>query len=672
MPSSAAYWCRVAELFVEVRTEELPARFVVPAVEGLAANLTKLLGSLAPNPPRLFSTPRRIAVAFEGVEARRPLVERVVTGPPLATAFQDGVATPAAEAFARKMGTTVAALEQVATPKGVVMGVRRMEGGESAARIVGDGLAEAILSIPFKKTMRWGSGIVKFGRPIHGVAAVLDGMRIDATVAGVITGDCSVGHWLWHPESFAIRNANHWLAELNKRDVLADAEHRRRVMVRGLESAAERLGAELRHDEALIAEVVNLVEFPAVIVGEFEASLLDLPPRLLVEAMRVHQRYFPLYREGRLSHQFLVVSNNPHGDADLIASGNARVLAARFHDAKFFYAEDRRKSLAEHGEKLRGMVWLRGLGTMSERQAAVAEAGRLLAPAVEADPGAVHAIGTVCKCDLATQMVGEFPELQGHVGYLLAAAEGLTDALGVEEHYLPRFTGDSLPVTPAGRALALAERITLLHSTFAKGMQPTGSGDPQGLRRAANGIIAIVLDAGHSGDVASLCSLAGADRADVTEFILARLRATLQAEGHPTDLIEAVIATGGSDLAHIAERVRRMSDMVRSGEFGPIRIAFRRAAGLVKDHRSISFSSALFEHPAEINLAVALLAVPRTHDVAGALAALAALRPALDSFFDAVLVMCDDPSVRANRMGLLAATTSIFANLADFTRLSTE
>ena len=661
----------MGELFVEVRTEELPARFVVPAVEGLAANLAKLLGTLAPNPPRLFSTPRRFAVAFDGVEARRPLVERLVTGPPVGTAFKDGVATPAAEAFARKNGTTIDALEQVETPKGVVVAVRRMEGGESTTHLVGEGLSAAILAVPFKKTMRWGRGTVKFGRPIHAVTAVLDGERVDAEVAGISTGNTSVGHWLWHPEPFPVPDAMHWLAELNKRDVLADADERRRVMVRGLERAAERLGAELRLDDDLVAEVVNLVEFPTVIVGEFDASLLELPPRLLVEAMKVHQRYFPLYVDGRLSHRFLVVSNNPRGDADLIAAGNARVLAARFHDAKFFFAEDRKKSLANHGEKLAGMVWIRGLGTMFERQAAVAQAGGELAAAVGADPATTRAAGNLCKCDLATQMVGEFPELQGHVGRLLADAEGRPNALAIEEHYLPRFTGDALPTTAEGRALALAERITLLGAAFAKGMQPTGGADPQGLRRAANGIVAIVLDVGYDGDVASLCALAGVDRPDVTEFILARLRATLQAEGHATDLIEAVFATGGSDIVHIAERTRRMSDMVRSGEFGPIRTAFRRAAGLVKDHASAAFTPACFEHASEGALATALSGVNGT-DVAGSLAALAALRPLLDDFFNAVLVMCDDPAVRANRLGLLKAVTSAFAPLADFTRLSSE
>lgn len=663
----------MAELFVEIGTEELPARFVGPALEGFAAGLKKLLGPLTTSTPRVYGTPRRLAVAFADVESRRPVVEKLVTGPAAAIALKDGQLTPAGLAFVKKQGASVEEVTTVDTPKGPVLAVKKAEGGESAARILAEGLDAVVTAIPFKKAMRWGTGSVRFARPIHSVCVVFGGEPIDTTVAGLLTTNTSTGHWLWNPEPFVVTGAEQWNAELRARNVLADPGERRGWMVSKLQARAEELGVELRLDEALVDEVVNLVEAPAVIVGAFDPQLLELPPRLLIESMKVHQRYFPCFKDGKLDHRFLVVTNNPHGDAGLIAQGNARVLAARFDDARFFYGEDKKKPLAEHGRKLADMVWIRGLGSMADRALVVTKAALGLAELVGADRAAVEAIGPLCKSDLTTAMVGEFPELQGHVGSLLAAMEGVPAALAIEESYLPRFGGDQLPTTPEGRALALAERITLLSATFGAGLEPKGSADPLGLRRAAVGLVALVLDAGLRGELSVLFATAGVQLAlPVEDFVLARLKATLLAEGHPTDLVEAVYATGGADLVHLAERVRAMGALVVDGTFGPIRTAFRRAAGLVKEHPSAEFDPAAFQSPVEHELSAALDALPPATDVAGTLAALTALRPVVDRYFDGVLVMCDDPTVRAARLGLLAAVTRRFANLADFSRLSTE
>lgn len=664
-----------SELFIELGMEELPARFVVPAMEGLAAAVDRLLASIPHGAIRTFGTPRRIAVAVADVAAARPTVERVVTGPPVAAAFRDGQPTPAADAFAKARGVPVAELLRVDTPKGPVIAARKLEGGEPTTQVVAAGLEEAVLSIPFKKSMRWGAGAARFGRPLHHVCAVYGGETIETTVAGVFTTNTSSGHWLWGKEPFAVTDAAQWLAGLRARWVLADLAERRADMVRQLAEAAVTQGCEPRFDEELVDEVVNLVELPTVIVGRFDPTLLELPPRLLVESMKKNQRYFPLYRAGSLTHEFLVVSNNPHGDVALIAEGNARVLAARFHDARFFYAEDRRKRLVEHGAKLAGMVWIRGLGTMAERQQALAVAAQGLAGALGADTTAAFGAGELCKCDLPTQMVGEFPELQGHVGRLLAEGEGIDAAvaIAIEEHYLPRFAGDDLPRTGAGRALALADRLTLLARAFSFGLAPKGSADPQGLRRAANGVVQILLDAGLRIDVGALFAAAGTPAsADLVEFVLARLRATLQGEGHATDLVDAVMATGGADVVHIAERVRAMSRMAKEGAFDPVRATFRRVAGLAKDHDGVDYDAALFQHDAEHALHAAFARLSPAEDAGQLLAELVQLRPVVDAFFDAVLVMCDDVAVRDNRLGLLRAIQAHFGQLADFSRLSSD
>ncbi len=671
----------MSELFVEIGTEELPAHAVGPAVEALAAGLVKLLGPIRHGAVRTFGTPRRLAVAISEVDAARPAVDRVVTGPPVAQAFPGGQPGPVAEAFAKARGVAVEQLLQVDTPKGKVIAVRRVEGGEPTAEVVAKGLEDVVLSIPFKKSMKWESSGRKFARPVHSVCAIHAGQVIEASVFGVFTSASSHGHWLWSPEPFVVTSADQWLAELRERWVLPDVGERRERVLEQLAALAVARGADVSFDPELVDEVVQLVEWPRTIVSHFAESLLELPPRLLVESMKKNQRYFPLTRDGVLTNEFLVVTNNPFGDDDLIADGNARVLAARFYDARFFYAEDRKKTLAEHGEKLRGMMWIRGLGTMAERQAALADAAAGLARLLDVNEAHARAAGALSKSDLTTQMVGEFPELQGHVGRLLASIEGAPNdvALAIEEQYLPRFAGDALPTTGPGRALALAERLTLLARAFAGGHAPKGSADPLGLRRAANGVVAIVLDIGWRGALGDLFGAAGVSGGDeLYEFVLARLRATLQ-EDAPVDVVDAVLAAprgqipANADLAFAARRVRGIAALVREGKFGPIRAAFRRAAGLVKEHRSTEYDVALLGGPAGVALHEALQGLPHATDVGPALEALAALRPALDRYFDGddgVLVMCDDLAARNSRLGLLRSIVERFAGLADFTRLS--
>lgn len=671
----------MSELFVEVGTEELPAGSVLSAVQALAAGLVKLLGPIRHGQVRTFATPRRLAVAIANVERARPTVERLVTGPPVAQAFRDGAPGPVAEAFAKARGVNVGELLTVDGPKGPVIAVRRLEGGEATEEIVAKGLEEVVLAIPFKKSMRWTESRRTFARPIHSLCVLFGGQVVETSVVGVLSSGRSHGHWLYAGEGFDVTSADQYVAELRERWVLADVHERRTAVLEQLGRAAAQLETDAVFDTELVDEVVQLVEWPKTLIGHFHPSLLELPPRLLVESMKKNQRYFPVYRDGQLTDAFFVVSNNPFGDDDLIAAGNARVLAARFSDAHFFYAEDRKKPLAVHGERLAGMTWIRGLGTMADRQAALAEAAAGVATLLGADPFAARRAGSLCKSDLTTQMVGEFPELQGHVGRLLAHLDGEADdvALAIEESYLPRFAGDALPTSGPGRALALAERLTLLGRAFARGHAPKGSADPLGLRRAANGVVTLVLAANWRGPLSQLFAAANEPDADVAvyEFVLARLRASL-AEEAAVDVVDAVLAAprgqtpGEVDLALAAERVRGLEALVRSGAFTPIRLAFRRAAGLVKEHRDTSYDVTLLGGEAGIALHEALLALPVSADTASQLAALSALRPHVDRYFDAVLVMCDDVDSRSSRLGLLRSIVERFAGLADFTRLSGE
>lgn len=685
----------MSELFIEIGCEELPARFIGPALQGFAVAVERLLGDITHGTVRTFGTPRRLAVSVEDVAPTRPVVEKLITGPSAASAWTELGPGPAAIAFARGKGVDPSALELVEGPKGRLVALRRVEGGERTADVVAAGLEAAVLTIPFKKTMRWGTETTRFARPLHRVLCVYAGQVVDTRVMGLVTTGTTSGHWLHHPEPVAVTGWVAYLVELRQRLVLADPAERKSLIRRQLETAAEAEGCAPPLDEALLEEVTNLVEWPSVVVGRFPVSLLELPPRLLVESMKVNQRYFPLFRGDTLTNTFLVVTNNPSADPELVAVGNARVLTARFYDAKFFYAEDRKKALAVHGERLAGMTWIRGLGTMADRQARITRIAADIAPLLGADVAVAEAAGGVCKADLATQMVGEFPELQGHVGRLLAEAEGLGAdvAMAIEEHYLPRGQGDNLPRTPAGAALALADRLLLVGEAFARdglGLVPKGNADPQGIRRAASGIVQILLDRAWQGSIARLFALAGFvdarhvavgefsgpdfavfDHGALHEFVRARFRASMVAEGHAVDVVDAVMAAGGGEIVAMAGRIRAVSALFQAGGFEPVRTAFRRVAGLARDHALARYTPDLFQVDAERALDEAMRD-QLGEDVApdALLGRIVQLRPVVDHYFDVVHVMCDDPALRDNRLGLLRTIYERVSRFADFSRLS--
>ncbi|MDP6934756.1 MAG: glycine--tRNA ligase subunit beta, partial [Myxococcota bacterium] len=577
---------------LEVRCEELPARFAEPARKVLADRILGLLGSLSHGEVRTWVTPRRVAIAIADVQTERPVEDKLVTGPPAAAAFRDGEPTPAAIGFARGKGVDVADLQVVDGPRGQVVAARVRTGGEKTIELVAAGLETALLSMTFPKTMRWGSSPRRWARPIHGVVALLDGERIPATVSGLETTNTTVGHRLC-PDPVPVRDAEDWLKAMEEHRVTCDVGLRRRRIVDQLEAAARQVDAQVPDMPDLVDEVTHLVEWPQVVTCQFDEDLLELPPRLLVESMKVHQRVFPLTRNGELTHHFLAVTNNPFGDPATIAAGNARVLAARFYDARHFYSEDRRHRLEQHGEELEKMRWIRKAGTMADKSQRVADLAANLSSDFDAEATAARRAGELCKCDLATQMVGEFPELQGHVGRLLAIHQGETEAvaMAIEEHYHPRFSRDSLPTTNLGRTLAVADRLDTLCGCFSHGLRPKGSADPLGLRRAANGLLAILLDTQVSGQLDTLLERSpfGASP-ELVDFVMARLRAQFMDEA-PTDIVDAVLATGDRDPSALRSRVRAMLELSSASEFGPLKTTFKRVLGLTRDHEGSDYDS---------------------------------------------------------------------------------
>jgi len=672
----------MADLLVEVRCEELPHGMISPARDALAAGLVEVLEGIGHGVIRTWSTPRRIAVGIEEVEAGRPVEEKQVTGPPMAAARRDGDWTKAAIGFARGRGVSVEDLVEVDGSKGKVVGATIRVGGEQTRDLVAASLEKLILGLPFKKAMRWGSGAVRWGRPLHQVVAVYDGVRIQATVAGIETSDVVVGHRRSTRSPGPVFDVASYPASLEERWVMADRGRRTELIRERLHEAAAAHGVEVPIDEDLLEEVTDLVEWPTVVVGSFDADLLELPERLLVESMKVHQRTFPTTKDGALHNLVLCVSNNPTGDAELIAHGNAKVLRARFYDAKFFFAEDKKKSLQKMGEGLEKMRWVRSLGTMRDKQERLVLFAGGLAEVFGADVDESRRAAGLCKADLVSQMVSEFPKLQGHMGRLYATHQGEPEAvaLAIEEHYFPRYAGDAVPSSAEGAVVALADRLDTLAGCFSIGLKPKSSADPQGLRRAANGVLAVVLDRGLRVGLSALldpfAAHYGFDSAELVAFIKSRMRAQLTAE-HATDLVDAVLETPGDDVVQIVARVEALTRLSQSGQFGPLMTAFKRILNISKDHPDASYDRGVFVEPAEHALADAFEALDvagamQSLDVDAALGAMIGLKPAIDRYFDDVFVNAEDPALRAARLGLLCAISGLFRSVADFRLIHTE
>ncbi|MED5373407.1 MAG: glycine--tRNA ligase subunit beta [Myxococcota bacterium] len=677
----------MAELLIECLCEELPYGMIEPALKALDKGLRELLKGVSIGASRCYSTPRRLCVVIQDVAEGRPLTEELVTGPPLAAAKRDGQWTRAAEGFAKGKGLTVDDLQVVESKGREVIAAMVKGGGERSVELVAAGLDKLVMGLPFKKSMRWGVGEFRWGRPLHAVCAIYDGQRIETTVAGKPTTDQVVGHRRSTLGSFTATTEASYLSGLRERWVEPDRDRRQATIRQQLNDLAGTQSVTVSWDPRLLEEVTDLVEWPTPVAANFDDKLLELPSRLLVESMRVHQRYFPTTRDGALTSTFLLVSNNPTGDAQIIAEGNRRVLAARFHDASFFLAEDRKLSLQEHAAGLEKMRWVRKLGTMADKQLRITQLAAQISALFGADEDTVAAAGAVCKADLLSQMVGEFPELQGHMGRLYAEHQGMPEsqAVAIEEHYLPRYSGDALPETPAGRALAVADRLDTLLGCFSIGLIPKGSADPQGLRRAAIGTNAILAAAGPQ-DLSwkALLELASAGRDIDAEtlgklqgFMQARFRAALIAEGYGTDLVDAVLAAEGVEPgpAQVLARAKALKALSEGGEFGTLLQALRRPLNIAKDHSGSALHLGAYALPVEQSLAEAAQALSEAvsqDSPAELLARMVALKPQIDAYFDEVMVMADDPAVRAQRLDLMRFIAGVFLTLADFRLISTE
>ena len=684
------------ELLFEVGTEEVPSGYLPSALEDLKAAASRLLTEqrLAFDAVRTLGTPRRLTLVVDGLAERQRDARREVVGPPKAVAFDaDGKPTKAAEGFARAQGVAVDSVQVRTLERGEYLVAIQEERGGRTPDVLAGLLPKLLSALAFPKFMRWGEGTFRFVRPIRWLLAIYDGRVVPFEVDGLRTDGKTYGHRFLAPRAVRIRSFQEYLQALEERSVIADPARRRELVRAQVVEAAGTVKGRPVLDDALVETVADLVEFPTAVCGAFKPEYLDLPREVIVTPMQKHQRYFPVVdAAGNLLPNFVAVSNMRAKDMGLIRQGNERVLRARLNDAEFFFREDRKRPLADRLPELRRIIFQEKLGSVADKVRRLERLAGWIAermdPAVRAS---AERAALLCKADLPTATVREFPNLQGVMGRVYARLSGETPEVcqAIEEHYLPRFAGDRLPASGAGAAVAIADRLDSIVGCFGIGLVPTGSEDPYALRRAALGVVQAILQRGRPLplDEAVACAQAGypsaeggdpeATRRAVLEFFRGRTQAVLAERGLPGDVIDAVLSAGSNDIADVARRAEAMAVLRDEADFGELATAFRRVVGIiprgfarpVETSRLVEGAErALYAQTVELKAEVERLVAAR--DYLGALRRIAALRPMVDMFFEEVLVIGPDEGLTQNRFALLKTVGDLFARIADFTKIT--
>jgi len=689
-------------LLIEIRTEELPPRALPRLMEAFSHGINQALDDLgflaADAEGRPFATPRRLAVLVSDVLDRQPdrKVER--KGPSVAAALgADGQPTAALAGFARSCGVPIAQLERRAGDKGEYFVHVATHHGEPLRQHLPELVENVLRKLPVPKLMRWGSGEAQFVRPVHGVVLLHGRRTVPGTVLGVASTNRTLGHRFLGEGVLTVRQASDYEKQLTRAGrVIPHFETRREMMARALDTAAHRLGAGTRWDVGRAAELVDevacLVEFPVVLVGRFDAAFLEVPRECLVMSMQQHQKYFPVVSaDNRLLNQFLFVANMKAANPRPIIRGNERVLRARLSDARFFYDQDRKERLEARVPRLAEVVYHNRLGSQLDRIERLTRLSGEIARRLGADAAAAERSARLAKADLLTGMVGEFPELQGVMGRYYAAHDGEAPevAVAIEQHYFPRGAGGELPQGGVAASVALADRLDTLTGIYGIGLAPTGDKDPFGLRRAALGIIRILVEQGLPLDVRVLLGLAQgmfppgtvseSVAQDLYGFLLDRLRPYLRDRGYQVDEIEAVLALDPGRLDQAIAQLGALQAFRTLPEADALAAANKRIRNILRQAEGVPDTDpdpALLSEAAEQRLAAEIAALRieveplfATGDYERALRRLASLRPAVDAFFDQVLVMAEDDAVRANRLALLHALGGLFLRAADLSRL---
>jgi len=684
------------DLLVEIGTEELPPKSLGRMRDALQSSLDTLLDEqgLAHGDSRAYATPRRLAVVIRDVPVAQADREITKRGPAVKAAFDaEGKPTKPAEGFARSCGVAVSELEEMETPKGSWLVYHSTETGKATTDIIPALLEKALKTLPMPKRMRWGNSDIEFVRPLHWVVLLMGEESVAASILGVNSDRYSRGHRFHHNEPIAIPEADAYVETLQQHGMVeVDMERRRESIRTQVTEAGAALGGQALIDAALLDEVTALVEWPVAISGSYDPRFLEVPAEALISSMQDHQKYFPVVDEqGKLLPHFITVANIASQDPEQIKAGNERVIRPRLEDAAFFWNQDRKQSLHSRAAQLDNMTFQNKLGSLGDKQTRIAALASTLAGQLGFNVEPVQRAAALCKCDLVTSMVFEFPDLQGIMGRYYALHDGEDEhvAVALDECYQPRFAGDALPASATGQALAIAERLDTLVGIFALGKTPTGDKDPFGLRRSALGLLRILIEKQLDLDLRSLIDSAAnnfpADlKADTVgdalfNFMMERLRAWYLDAGYDVHVFEAVLARQPTRPLDFDQRmcaVRAFRDLPEADSLSAANKRIRNILRKAETAIPAKYDTALLQEPAEQTLATALEELDRQtaplfkqRDYTTALCKLAALHAPVDNFFDNVMVMADDVALRDNRLALLQALAALFLQVADISLL---
>lgn len=683
-------------LLVEIGTEELPPK----ALKGLSEAFTQAMQNLLTEAQfsftavKPYASARRLAVQVLQLSAEQAdsLVEK--RGPAVAAAFDaDGNPSKAAQAWARSNGIEVADAERLVTDKGEWLLYKAAVKGQPLAHVLPSIVTQALKQLPIPKPMRWGTSDAQFIRPVHTITMLYGGQAIAGEVLGVNADTQLQGHRFHCPAGVRLAHADDYVAALRGAHVVADFAERRALIVAAIDALARKLGGQVQHDEALLDEVTALVEWPVALSAGFDPSFLSVPKEPLIVTMKDDQRYFPLQdSQGNLLPAFIFITNIDSKDPAQIIAGNERVVRPRLADAQFFFTNDKKTSLEARRASLASVLFQKDLGSVQAKSDRIAQVAAELAHLMGADATAAGRAGLLCKADLTSNMVAEFPETQGVMGMHYARHDGEAEAVAnaIYEHYLPRFAGDALPASLEGAAVAMADKLDTLVGIFGIGMVPKGDRDPFALRRAAIGLLRIIVEKKLAIDLVDVVAIAARSfgsllssatvEADVVEFLLGRFRSWYQEQGIDVDVIQAVLARRPTRPVDFDQRVHAVTAFRLLPEASALAAANKRVGNIlakVEGDINLDVQPDLLSEAAEKVLYQALVTISAEtstalagHDYNAALRALAGLQAPVDTFFDSVMVNADDAAVRANRQALLGQLQQQFLQIADISLLS--
>ncbi len=693
----------MTELLIEFFSEEIPARMQARAADDLKRLVTDKLAAngLTFAKAEAHSTPRRLALVVDGLPERTADVREEKKGPRVGSPEQ------AVAGFLKSAGLeSLDRCEQRDTGKGIFYFAVTEKKGRETAEVLAEIIPAAMAELPWPKSMRWGTGTVRWVRPLHSIIAIFGGRVLDGgydiggTQGRIAFGNGTRGHRFLAPDAFTVESFADYKEKLRAAKVVLDREERKAKIKADAEALAKAQGLTLSPDDALLEEVAGLVEWPVVLMGGIDESFMDVPSEVLITSMRTHQKYFAvLDAEGRMAPRFIVVANTETLDGGkAVVAGNERVLRARLSDAKFFWDQDRKTKLEARVPALEKITFHAKLGTVAEKVTRVQLLAAEIARAIGADSDAASRAALLCKADLVTEVVGEFPEVQGIMGryYALGQGESAYVANAIADHYKPLGPSDSCPTAPVSVSVALADKIDTLVGFFAIDEKPTGSKDPYALRRAALGVIRLVLENGlrvklsevfaaaHGAYTVSGFAPAGSVGGDLMSFFADRLKVVLREQGVRHDLVDAVFALGGEDdLVRLLARVKALQTFVGSDEGANLAAAYKRASNIVRIEEKKDGAS--FDQPVDADRLVqdeekALFAALNealatakplldAENFTGTMAVLAKLRGPVDAFFDKVTVNAEDKDLRANRLRLLTQIRTTLNTVADFSKI---